>query len=69
MDQNSKHDHDEDICSAEHMALYRVLKKMLDLDKMQKFEMEEVLKKSGLSKIKEGQYKNRTGAILIFDPK
>lgn len=69
MPQNSDKYEIDGICSAEHISLYRVLRRMVDLDVMKDEEMEKVLKQSGLTKMKKGQYRDERGSILTLEQK
>lgn len=55
--------------SIHQFDLYDALAKMVSLNKISVTEMEELLRKSGLSKIKAGHYKNELGNILIMNVK
>ena len=57
--------HQNDICPAEHFALYSTLNKMALTGSITNIEMQSILNKSGLSLIKKGYYKNKAGETLI----
>jgi hypothetical protein len=50
--------------STEHFELHNALSKLVKLEKISIDEMETLLSKSGLYKIKDNQYKDDSGAIL-----
>jgi hypothetical protein len=50
--------------STEHFELHRALSKLVKLEKISTDEMEILLSKSGLTKIKDNKYKDDSGSIL-----
>lgn len=52
--------------TTEHFNLYKALSKLVKLEKISNDEMEILLAKSGLTKIKDYQYKDDSGAILTM---
>lgn len=57
----------DQLTSTEHFKLYNVLNKMVYMGKISKEEMEDLLVKSGLTKIKEGVYKDENGSQLVMN--
>ncbi len=57
----------EQLAPVEHFRLYNVLYKMVCMDKISKEEMESLLIKSGLTKIKEGVYLDESGSELTMN--
>jgi len=52
--------------STEHFELHRSLNKLVKLGKLSTEEMEFLLAKSGLTKIKDNTYRDDSGAILTM---
>lgn len=57
----------EQLVPVEHFSLHNILHKMVCMDKISKEEMESLLVKSGLTKIKEGVYTDESGSILTMN--
>lgn len=57
----------EQLVPVEHFSLHNILHKMVYMDKISKEEMESLLVKSGLTKIKEGVYTDESGSILTMN--
>lgn len=52
------------LVTAEHLSLYEILIQLVEAKKLTRVEMEEVLRKSGLTKIKKDEYRDEEGSIL-----
>lgn len=57
----------EQLVPVEHFNLHKILHKMVCMDKISKEEMESLLAKSGLTKIKEGVYTDESGSTLTMN--
>lgn len=55
------------LVSAEHFSLYKILNQLVKSRKMTSVEMDEILKRSGLKKIKRGEYRDEEGSILVMN--
>lgn len=53
-----------ELTTGEYLQLHELLNKMLLLGKIQLTEMEDILQKSGLTKIEAGKYEDPSGTIL-----
>jgi len=51
----------------DHFDLYNVLNKMVCMNRLSKEEMESLLIKSGLTKIREGVYTDEDGSELVMN--
>jgi len=67
--ENQVFDLDSSLNSSDHFDLFDALAKMVSLNKITSIEMEDLLSKSGLIKIKAGQYKNEDGDLLFMNVK
>ena len=54
----------QEITTTDHFDLHNVLNKMVLMDKISQEEMDNLLTKSGLTKIKTGVYKDENGSVL-----
>lgn len=57
------------LVTAEHFSLYYVLIQLVEAKRLTRAEMEEVLRKSGLKKLKNGEYRDEEGSILTMNAK
>ena len=55
------------LVTAEHFSLYHILIQLVESKRMTRAEMEEVLRKSGLRKLKSGEYRDEEGSILTMN--
>lgn len=54
----------QEITTTDHFDLHNVLNKMVLMDKISQEEMDNLLTKSGLTKIKTSVYKDENGSVL-----
>ena len=56
----------QEMTTTDHFDLHNVLNKMVLMDKISQEEMDNLLTKSGLTKIETGVFKDENGAVLIM---
>lgn len=56
----------QEITTTDHFDLHNVLNKMVLMDKISQEEMDNLLTKSGLTKIKTSVYKDENGSVLTM---
>ena len=56
----------QEMTTTDHFNLYNVLNKMVLIDKVSQEEMDNLLTKSGLIKIKNDVYKDENGSVLTM---
>lgn len=56
----------QEITTTDHFDLHNVLNKMVLMDKISQEEMDNLLTKSGLTKIKTSVYKDENGSVLAM---
>ena len=57
----------QEITTTDHFDLHNVLNKMVLMDKISQEEMDNLLIKSGLTKIETGVYKDENGSVLAMN--
>jgi hypothetical protein len=56
----------QEMTTTDHFDLHNVLNKMVLMDKISQEEMDNLLTKSGLTKIETGVFKDENGAVLTM---
>lgn len=57
----------QEMTTTDHFDLHNVLNKMVLMDKISQEEMDNLLIKSGLTKIETGVYKDENGSVLAMN--
>jgi len=57
----------QEMTTTDHFDLHNVLNKMVLMDKISQEEMDNLLTKSGLTKIETGVFKDENGAVLTMN--
>ena len=57
----------QEMTTTDHFDLHNVLNKMVLMDKISQEEMDNLLTKSGLTKLETGVYKDENGSVLAMN--
>jgi len=57
----------QEMTTTDHFDLHNVLNKMVLMDKISQEEMDNLLTKSGLTKLETGVYKDENGSVLTMN--